>query len=115
MSSAVARAGEEGTGLAALEQHRVALVVTREEANRAVAVPARERVGLVLGLAVRPGDLEDGGRPVGQLCADDVPARPRRIGLSEGQTPGPGHFGHEGRGGFQPLAFASASRTSGRG
>ena len=39
--------GEEGSGLAALEQHRVARVVAREEADGAVAVPALERVGLL--------------------------------------------------------------------
>ena len=56
--------GEERPGLAALEQQRAARRRRGEQPDRAVAVPALERVRLVLGLAVRVVDLEHGRRPV---------------------------------------------------
>ena len=81
------RLGEEGTGLAALEQERVPLVVAGEQAHGAVAVPALERVGLLLGLAMRPEDLEDGRRPVPLFRADDVAGGAGDVRLAERQPP----------------------------
>jgi hypothetical protein len=48
-----------GSGPAALEQERVALIVAGQQPHRAVTVPDLERIRLVLALAVRPLDLQD--------------------------------------------------------
>ena len=69
--------GEKRAGLAALEQQRVPLVVAGEEPHRAVAVPALERVRLLLRLAVRPEDLQHRGRPVAALDPHDMAAQRR--------------------------------------
>ena len=67
---------EERPRLAALEEQRVPRVVAAQEPHRAVSVPALERVGLLLGLAVRMADLQHRRRAVGELHPDD--AAPRR-------------------------------------
>ena len=72
------RVREERARLAALEQQRAALVVAGEQPHRAVAVPALERVRLLLGLAVRPEDLQHRGRAVGALDLQDMTRRAGR-------------------------------------
>src|SRR5262249_10993929 len=79
--------GKRRTGLTAFEQKRVPLVVASEQAHRAVPVPALERVGLLLVLAVRVLELKDGRRPVGKLRANDVACRTGRIRISEPEPP----------------------------
>ena len=69
--------------LAALEQQRPA--VTREQPDRAVAVPALERVRLVLGLAMWVGMLEHGRRSVGQGGAHRTPAGTGRVRLTDAE------------------------------
>lgn len=48
-----------GAGPTALEQQSMALVVTSQQTHRSVALPALERVRLVLALAMWPLNLED--------------------------------------------------------
>ena len=48
-----------GAGPATLEQQSTALVVSSQQTHRSVALPALQRVRLVLALAMRPLNLED--------------------------------------------------------
>ena len=93
----VRRGGEEGARLAALEQERVAEIVACEQANSPVAVPALERVRLLLRLAVRVDELENARRAVGEIGADGVAAGALSVRLREGQLPLLGRFGDEPR------------------
>jgi hypothetical protein len=77
------RLGEDGARLAAFEQQRVPLVVVRIEPHGAVALPALERVGLLLGLPVGPVQLENGWSAVRALGAQDVSGRARLVGLAQ--------------------------------
>ena len=74
--------GERCPRLAALEQQRRPRRIALEQPHRAVAVPAGERVGLVLGLAVGLDQLEHGLRAVGARRPHGRPARTDRVGLA---------------------------------
>ena len=56
--------GEGRSGSAAFEQQGVMVAVVRQEAHRALAVPGRQGVGLVLVLAPDERDLQDSLSPV---------------------------------------------------
>jgi hypothetical protein len=73
----------------------VPLVVTRVYPDGAVPVPALECVRLLLGLAVRPVELEHSGRPVRQLGPQNVPRRPGHVRLADSQPPLLGALGDE--------------------
>ena len=63
------------------------LVVAREEPHRTVAVPALECIRLLLGLAVRPEDLQHRRRPVRALDPHDMAASAGDVRLAGAQIP----------------------------
>src|SRR4029077_18364258 len=77
--------GENAPGLAALEQERMPLVVAGEEPHGTVAVPALECIRLVLGLVVRPEDLQHRRRPVRALDPHGMAANTRDVRLARAQ------------------------------
>ncbi len=87
--------GEQRSRLAALDQHRPALLVVGEEANGTVAVAQLECLGLVLGLAVGEDQLEDGRGAVLELGAGCVAGRSGDVRLAEAQPPLVGAVGDE--------------------
>jgi len=64
---------------ASLDEQRVTLVISCEQSDRSVAVPDRERVGLVVTLPVGPLDLQD--NVAGGDDVRDVAARERLLEL----------------------------------
>jgi hypothetical protein len=78
---------QERPGLAALEQQRAGRAVVLEQAHRAAPRPVRERVGLVRGRRVRPGELEHGRRAVRAVGRQDERRVPGTEGRAEPQGP----------------------------
>jgi hypothetical protein len=93
---------EKRARLAALEQHRAALVVAPQEPDRAVAVPELERVRFMFALAVGEVDLQHRGLPVRGRRAHDVPAEPGHVRLAEREPPLLGDLLGERRRGLTP-------------
>ena len=83
----VRRLGEERSRLCALEHERPALVVSREQTHRTITVPALECVRLLLRLAVRNAELEDGARSVREYGRCDEATGTRCVLLSDLQQP----------------------------
>ena len=77
---------------AALDEKRVAFVVTRQQPHGAVAIPELERIRLVLALAMRPLDLEDD-----VTRGNDVRHEPALEALLELEIPLPGALVDQGR------------------
>ena len=75
----------------------LALVVAVEQPHGARAVPERERVGLVLGLAVRVDQLQHRRRPVGEPRPHGVSGRALWVRLAQREPPPPRALGGRGR------------------
>src|SRR5207247_3779151 len=99
----VRRLGEERSGLRALEQQRVPLVVALEQPHGAVAVPAFERVRLVLALAVRESELQHRGRAVGAFRTHDVAGGTHSVRLADRELPFPGATVEQSRDAAEPV------------